>query len=106
MYSIIRTKLTLLRRLNYRRVPLTDNAAGESVGVLRPNGEVMPVRWMGFIERSEARCAPDAKPVRLADIADVGREEGPSCASGASSLTSSSTDALRRKGRGRPMTQT
>ena len=77
MYSIAMTKLALLRRLNYRRIPLTDDATGESVGVLQPNGEVRIVRWMGFIERCEARCASGTKPVRLADIAAVGRAEGP-----------------------------
>ena len=77
MYSITMAKLALLRRLNYRRIPLTDDATGESVGVLQPDGEVRFVRWMGFIERREARCAPGAKPVRLADIAAVGRDEGP-----------------------------
>ena len=70
------TNLALLRRLNYRRITLTDDDRGEEVGVLLRSGEVRFVRWMGFMERREARTAADARPVRLADIAAVGRDEG------------------------------
>ena len=76
MYSSCMTNLALLRRLNYRRITLTDDDRGEEVGVLLRSGEVRLVRWMGFMERHEARRAADARPVRLADIAAVGRDEG------------------------------
>ena len=78
MYSVLMIGLALLRRLNYRRIALTDGEKREDVGVMLPSGEVRIVRWLGFIERREARCAPGAKPVRLADIAAVGRGDGAS----------------------------
>ena len=67
----------------------------------KPNGEVMLVRCVGFIERSEARCTPGSSPCGSpvsppwdGMTAQAGHDD-------TSSPTSSYTGALRRKGRGR-----
>jgi hypothetical protein len=57
--------ITLYRRLNYRNIELSINTIGEQVGVLRRDGSVRMVRWLGFIDRSEARALPGAVPVKL-----------------------------------------
>lgn len=55
----------LLRKLNYRNIVLGGECTGESVGVLRRDGEFFYVTWLGFIEACDALMLPEAKPVKL-----------------------------------------
>lgn len=81
-------------------------AAGKSVELPQPDQEVMFVCWMGFINRSEARCAPGTKPMDLADIAAVGRAEASSRAQRNFKPDKFVHGCLAAKGRGRFMTRT
>jgi len=56
----------LYRALNYRNIKLDDNNAGsEEVGVLRKDGSLKYVRWLGFIHRRDAKSHFGAIPVLL-----------------------------------------
>jgi hypothetical protein len=65
--------LVLCRKLNHRNIELHHSTRGESVGVLRRNGEYAFVPWLGFIDRREAGAR--GRPVKLL-IARVGRLDG------------------------------
>lgn len=55
----------LLRKLNYRNIVLSGTFSGESVGILRRNGELFYTTWLGFIDVDDALKLPEAKPVKL-----------------------------------------
>ncbi len=64
--------LVLARYLNKRLIVLEQNTGkGETVGVLRRDGSYDYRRWLGFIDRSQARSL--GKPVKL-QIARVGHQ--------------------------------
>jgi hypothetical protein len=71
MYSI-QMSLILLRTLNKRNIELHARTRGETVGVLRKDGEYRYVPWLGFVDRQVARDT--GRPVRLL-ISRVGRQE-------------------------------
>lgn len=71
-------KLVLNWRHYYGDRVLCAEQADEVVGYLDRGGNRKYVRWLGFIERAEARCLKDARPVRLADITRIGIDEWPS----------------------------
>jgi hypothetical protein len=54
----------LIRKQNYRNIFLDDATEGETVGVLRRDGSVRQVRWLGFINRQDARRSR-GRPVKL-----------------------------------------
>ena len=64
--------LVLNRRLNYRNIQLTSDTKNQHVGYDAGDGEAKYVRWLGFIERHEARRLAGARPVRLVCISRVG----------------------------------
>jgi len=64
--------LILLRTLNKRNIELHAQTRGETVGVLRKDGEYRYVPWLGFIDRHVA--VDTGRPVRLL-IARVGRQQ-------------------------------
>ena len=64
--------LVLNRRLNYRNIQLTSDTKNQHVGYDAGDGEAKYVRWLGFIERHEARRLAGARPVRLVCISQVG----------------------------------
>ena len=64
--------LVLNRRLNYRNIQLTSDTKNQHVGYDAGDGEAKYVRWLGFIERREARRLAGARPVRLVCISRVG----------------------------------
>lgn len=55
----------LLRSINYKKVTLHHKTAGEHVDVLLRSGETISRSWLGFIDATEAKALPDAKPVKL-----------------------------------------
>jgi hypothetical protein len=58
--------IVLYRKQNYRNIALSsDNAGNELVGVLRRDGTIEMVRWLGLISQDKAKALPDAKPVKL-----------------------------------------
>ena len=61
--------LILARYLNQRLIKLSGDTKGEAVGVLRRSGEYRYVRWLGFINRDEAKS--HGKPVKL-EISRIG----------------------------------
>ena len=66
------TKMHILyRRHNYRNIRLEQGTENETVGVLARDGKSHQIRWLGFIERSEAKLI-GGKPVKLV-ISIVGR---------------------------------
>lgn len=65
--------LILCRKLNHRNIELHHSSRGESVGVLRRNGEYRFVPWLGFIDRKDA--IGRGRPVKLV-IARVGHLDG------------------------------
>lgn len=65
--------ITLAWRLNYRLIELTGETRGEDVGVLLRTGEYRYVRWLGFIDRDQAKAA--GKPVKL-KIDRIGTTQG------------------------------
>ena len=71
-------KLVLNWRHHYGDRVLSDGQADEVVGYLARGGNRRYVRWLGFIDRTEARGLEGARPVRLADITRVGVDEWPS----------------------------
>lgn len=78
VYSIHVPKLVLNWRHHYGDRVLSDGQADEVVGYLARGGNRRYVRWLGFIDRAEARGLEGARPVRLADITRVGVDEWPS----------------------------
>ena len=64
--------LVLNRRLNYRNIQLTADTKNQDVGYDAGDGEAKYVRWLGFIERHDARRLAGARPVRLVCISRVG----------------------------------
>lgn len=62
---------TIFRKQNYRNIRLEHDTENETVGVLARDGRAHQVRWLGFIERSEAKIA-GGRPVKLV-ISRVGR---------------------------------
>lgn len=55
----------LVRRFNYRNVELYPETRGETIGVLLGDGSSKFCRWLGFIDREQAKRLPDARPVKL-----------------------------------------
>ena len=55
----------LVRRQNYRNVELYPETRGETIGVLLADGSCKFCRWLGFIDRDEAKRLPHARPVKL-----------------------------------------
>lgn len=66
-------QIVLARYLNKRMIRLDQDTTTEHVGILRRSGEYRYVRWLGFIDREQAKTA--GKPVKL-EIARVGRLRG------------------------------
>jgi hypothetical protein len=64
--------LTLAYKHNYGLRELSDVPGGE-VGVLRKNGELQYVYWLGYIDRAKATHV--GKPVKLR-IDRIGRQKG------------------------------
>jgi len=64
--------IILTRRLNHRLIVLDTRTRGQTVGVLTRSGHYRYVRWLGFIERSEADQR--GRPVRL-EITRIGRQD-------------------------------
>ena len=62
---------TLFRKQNYRNIRLEQDTENETVGVLTRDGKAHPVRWLGFIDRAEAKQIR-GRPVKLV-ISRVGR---------------------------------
>jgi hypothetical protein len=63
--------LVLARYLNKRLIELHGSTRGETVGILRRNGDYRFCAWLGFIDRREA--LKTGKPVKL-QIARVGQQ--------------------------------
>jgi len=55
----------LLRKLNYRNIVLNGTFSGESVGILRRNGEIFYTMWLGFIDVGDALKVRESIPVKL-----------------------------------------
>ena len=55
----------MLRKFNYANVLLNEEPVREHIGVLRKSGGYQYTRWLGFIERKQAKCLESAKPVKL-----------------------------------------
>lgn len=55
--------LILCRKLNARNIQLCQDTKGQTVGVLRRNGEYRYLPWLGFLDRSEASTG--GKSVKL-----------------------------------------
>lgn len=51
------SELIIFRRLNKRLIALCDSTVGETIGVLKKNGEYKYVAWGGFIREQEARVS-------------------------------------------------
>lgn len=64
--------LVLNRKFNYCNILLTDGQSGQNIGYLQRDGSHRYVRWLGFINRHDARELVGAKPVRLVDISRIG----------------------------------
>ncbi len=64
--------IILAWRLNYRLIELTAKP-GETVGVLTRAGEYQYVRWLGFVDRDDAKAT--GRPVKL-QIHRIGRSQG------------------------------
>jgi hypothetical protein len=73
IYTVFRMPLILCRKLNHRNIELHHSSRGESVGVLRRNGDYRFVPWLGFIDRNDARTR--GRPVKLV-ISRVGQLDG------------------------------
>ncbi len=69
-------QLALNRRQNAANILLDATTINETVGYLLPDGEWRFARWLGFIERGEARALAGAQPVRLVEITRIGRTDG------------------------------
>jgi hypothetical protein len=63
--------LVLARSLNKRVIELRSATRGETVGVLRRNGDYQYRAWLGFVDRREALKL--GKPVKL-QITRVGQQ--------------------------------
>ena len=61
--SVAPLTLILCRKLNARNIQLCHDTKGQTVGVLRRNGEYRYLPWLGFLDRSEASTR--GKSVRL-----------------------------------------
>ena len=59
----------LLRKLNYRNIVLGCDDSSEVVGVLKRDSQFVYVRWLGFIERSDALRMFGAIPVKIEVVA-------------------------------------
>ena len=68
---------TLVRKQNYRNIELIDSTEGETVGVVRRDGSVQQIRWLGFINRKDAKRSP-GQSVKLA----ISRVDGADLAPG------------------------
>lgn len=55
----------LLRSINYKKITLHPKTTGEHVDVVLRSGETTSRKWLGFIDATEAKVLPDAKPVKL-----------------------------------------
>lgn len=55
--------VVLLRMLNARAIELHSGSKGETVGVLRRNGDYQYKPWLGFVTREAAKIM--GKPVKL-----------------------------------------
>lgn len=55
---------TLIRKQNYRNILLEDSTDGETVGVLKRDGSIRQIRWLGFINRRDAKRIR-GQPVKL-----------------------------------------
>jgi|GEM_PF-1512770 len=62
---------TLFRKQNYRNIRLEQDTEHQTVGVLTRDGKDHHVRWLGFIDRAEAKQIR-GRPVKLV-ISRVGR---------------------------------
>ena len=55
----------LLRSINYKKITLNHKTTGEYVDVQLRSGETISRSWLGFIDVTEAKELPDARPVKL-----------------------------------------
>lgn len=66
---------TLIRKQNYRNIPLEQDTRKEQVGVLLRTGSLKFVLWRGFVDLEHARSLQGAKPVKLAVSAYIPTDE-------------------------------
>ena len=56
---------SLLRRFNYKNIVFDEDASRQSIGVLKRDGSIQYVRWLGFISLEGAKTIPHSKAVKL-----------------------------------------
>lgn len=71
----MRSSLIISRRFNAKHIAMDDDSRGETIGVLLRDGRCRYVKWLGFIDRTEAMGMARARPVKL-EIARVGVKQG------------------------------